>query len=78
MPIICENLEKKLDEKYTVPEIIETLRNMELKLEANDNYTPNYIRTDLTDDLHEKFGFRTDFEVTSLKNFKKIFKQIKK
>lgn len=76
--VIYRYLEKTLDEKYTAPEIIETLRNMEVKLEGSDNYTPNYIRTDLTDDLHDKFGFRTDFEVMNIKNFKKIFKQTKK
>ena len=42
---------------------------MNLKLENNDSYIPNYIRTDLTDALHEKFGFRTDFGVISKKNF---------
>lgn len=76
--VIYRYLEKKLDEKYTAPEIIETLRNMEVRLENDGNYTPNYIRTDLTDDLHDKFGFRTDFEATNIKNFKKIFKQTKK
>ena len=76
--VVYRYLEKKLDEKYTAPQIIETLREMEVKLENNDNYTPNYIRTDLTDDLHSKFGFRTDFEIISLKDLKKIFKQTKK
>ena len=71
-------LEKKLDEKYTVSEIIETLREMEVKIENADSYSPNYIRTDLTDDLHDKFGFRTDFEVIKEKYFKKIFKDTKK
>lgn len=70
-------LEKKLDEKYTVGEIIDTLKNMNMKLENHDSYIPNYIRTDLTDDLHERFGFRTDYEVINEKNFKKIFKQTK-
>ena len=76
--VIYRYVEKKLDEKYTAPEIIETLRNMNVKLEDSDNYTPNYIRTDLTDALHEKFGFRTDFEVMKTKDLKKIFKQTKK
>lgn len=76
--VVYRYLEKKLDEKYTAPEIIEKLREMNVTQERNDNYIPNYIRTDLTDDLHDKFGFRTDFEVASLKNFKKIFKQTKK
>ena len=75
--MIYRLLEKKLDEKYTVTEIIETLRNMNLKMENNGNYVPNYIRTDLTDDLHKRFGFRTDFEVLKENNFKKIFKKTK-
>ncbi len=76
--IVYRFLEKKLDEKYTVSEIIKTLRTMDIKLENNDSYSPNYIRTDLTDDLHDKFGFRTDFEVMNIKKLKRIFKQTKK
>lgn len=76
--VVYRYVEKKLDEKYTAPEIIETLREMDMKLENDQSYIPNYIRTDLTDDLHDKFGFRTDFEVISDKNIKKILKQIKK
>lgn len=76
--VVFRYVEKKLDEKYTAPEIIDTLRDMNLKLENNDSYIPNYIRTDLTDALHEEFGFRTDFEVISKKNIKKILKQTKK
>ena len=76
--IVYRYLEKKLDEKYTVSEIIETLRDMNMKLDNDCSYIPNYIRTDLTDDLHDKFGFRTDFEVISENNMKKILKQTKK
>lgn len=76
--VVFRYVEKKLDEKYTAPDIIDTLRDMNLKLENNDSYIPNYIRTDLTDSLHDKFGFRTDFEVISEKNIKKILKQTKK
>ena len=74
---IYRYLEKKLEERYTVGEIIDTLRNMNLKLDKPDVYLPNYIRTDLTDDLHEKFGFRTDYEILTEKNMKKICKQTK-
>ena len=76
--VLYRYVEKKLDEKYTAPEIIETLRNMNMKLENDSLYIPNYIRTDLTDALHDKFGFRTDFEVIKEKNIKKILKQTKK
>lgn len=73
---IYRYLEKKLDEKYTVGEIIDTLKEMNLNLK-DDDYIPSYIRTDLTDDLHDKFGFRTDFEIITEKNLKKICKQTK-
>ena len=75
---IYRYLEKKLNEKYTVGDIIDTLRNMNLKLDIPDNYSPNYIRTDLTDDLHDKFNFRTDYEILSEKNLKKICNLTKK
>ncbi len=69
--VIYRYLEKKLNNKYTVGEFIDTLKDMNLTLK-DDDYIPHYIRTDLTDDLHEKFGFRTDFEIISNKNIKKI------
>ncbi len=75
--VIYRYVEKNLDEKYTAPEIIDTLRDMNLKLENYNSYIPNYIRTNLTDALHDKFGFRTDFEVISEKNIKKILRQTK-
>lgn len=75
---IYRYLEKKLEEKYTVGDILDTLRDMNLKLDTKNAYSPNYIRTDLTDDLHEKFGFRTDYEAISEKNLKKICKATKK
>ena len=76
--IVYRYLEKELNQKYTVTEIIDTLKEMNMKLENKDSYIPNYTRTDLTDDLHDKFGFRTDYEVIDIKKFKKIFSQIKK
>lgn len=59
---------------YLASKIIKTLRKMDMRLENNESYIPNYVRTDLTDDLHDKFGFITDFEVIS----KKILKKFKK
>ena len=70
-------LEKKLDNKYTSSQILETLRNMNVFESKGDGYIPTYIRTDLTDELHEKFNFRTDYEINTYKDFKKVFEQIK-
>ena len=73
---IYRYLEKKLSEKYTIGEIIDSLKEMDLSIKDGD-YIPNYTRTSLTDDLHEKFGFRTDFEILTEKNLKKIIKNTK-
>lgn len=45
---------------------------------AGEGYIPTYTRTDLTDRLHEVFGFRTDTEIIDQKRMKKILKQTKK
>lgn len=74
--IIYRYLEKKIDEKYTVYEVIDTIRNMNF-LKDDDDFIPNYTRTDITDLLHEKFDFRTDYEILTTKYLKKIFKQTK-
>ena len=51
---------------------------MEVYEEKGSGYSPAYIRNELTDDLHKTFGFRTDYEIVSYENFKKIFYKIKK
>ena len=75
--VIYRYLEKKLDEKYTVTEIIETLRNMVFSKKDND-FIPIYKRTNLTDSLHDSFNFRTDYEIITEKNIKKLLNQTKK
>lgn len=76
--LIYRILENKLDYKYTNTQIIEKLREMEVYEEKGFGYSPAYVRNDLTDDLHELFGFRTDYEIINYQNFDKIFKQLKK
>ena len=70
-------LEKKLNNQYTTSQILKTIKKMCVLETKGDGYEPNYIRTDLTDNLHEIFNFRTDYEINTYKNFKKIFEQIK-
>lgn len=70
-------LEKKLGYEYTTSQILNTIKNMNVLESKGDGYIPEYTRTNLTDDLHETFGFRTDFEINTYKDFKKIFNTIK-
>ena len=76
--LIYRILEKKLDYKYTTSEILKAIRNMNVLESKGDGYIPEYIRTNLTDDLHDTFGFRTDYEINTYKDFKKIFELIKR
>lgn len=76
--LIFRILENKLNYKYTNSRIIEKLRDMEMYEEKGAGYSPAYVRDELTDDLHELFGFRTDYEIITYENFKKIFSMIKK
>lgn len=76
--LIYRILEKKLDERFTCPELISTLRNMNMLELDGEGYIPVYTRTEITDALHDAFGFRTDYEIVTQKNMKKIFKQTKR
>ena len=51
---------------------------MNMMIASGEGYIPTYTRTDLTDALHEAFGFRTDYQITSQKNMRKISNQTKK
>lgn len=76
--LIYRILEHKLDEKYTNEKIISTLREMNLAYEFEEGYIPLYTRNDITDELHGKYEFRTDYEITTENKMKKILKNIKK
>lgn len=75
--IIYRLLADKLENRYTVNEIIKTLRNMEMVDTNYNGYIPAYKRTALTDELHEKYGFRTDYEIIGKKKMRNIIKNTK-
>lgn len=77
--VVYRILEKMLHEAYTCEEIIDTLRNMQMARPGEKlGYTPVYTRTDLTDALHEAAGFRTDYQIITDVNMRKIIREIKK
>lgn len=72
-------LEKKLQGKYTCEKIVDTLRDMNMYRPGEKlGYIPAYTRTDLTDDLHAVCGFRTDYEIISDINMKKVIRESRK
>lgn len=71
-------LEQRLEGEFTSTEIITHLRNMNFYLVPGEGYVPTYTRTDFTDTLHNSFGFRTDYEIVTMTQMKKIFRETKK
>ena len=76
--ILYRILEKKLGESYTTESIIRTLKEMNMLIAPDEGYIPEYTRTDLTDKLHDAFSFRTDYEVVSQREIKKILTATRK
>lgn len=72
-------LEKKLHRgSYTCEQILKTIRSMQVTLlSQNTGYVPSYKRTDITDDLHQAFGFHTDYEFISKSSMRSIIKETK-
>ena len=76
--LIYRILEHKLNGKFTSSQIINTLRNMNLRNLDGVGFIPTYTRTPVTNALHSTFKFRTDTEITTLKEMKKILNLTKK
>lgn len=76
--VIYRLLAYRLDNRYTVSEILKTIRDMEMVETQYNGFIPAYRRTKITDDLHENFGFRTDYEIISSKKMRNIIKNTKK
>lgn len=70
-------LEKELGEEFTSTEITTQLKGMNFLKASGEGYIPEYTRTDFTDALHQAFGFRTDYEIVTENQMKKIFKATK-
>ena len=81
--LVYRLLEQKLKKsdgtiEYTCRQILDTLAAMKVTLLTKDSgYIPSYKRTDLTDALHETFGFRTDHEFTTKSGMRSIIKKTK-
>ena len=76
--IVYRLLEKKVGEEFTCDQIIQTLRYMNMTLiNTAGGYIPSYTRTELTDTLHQVFGFRTDYEIITKSTMRTIIKNTK-
>lgn len=69
---IYRYLEHKLDDKYTVNQIISKLQEMKMLEHKGKGYEPIQTRNDLTDNLHRILGINTDTEIITYKKIKEI------
>ncbi len=61
--MIFRVLEKRVGEKFTESQLLSTLRDMNLLSVGDGSYIPTYMRTEVTDALHDAAGFRTDNKI---------------
>lgn len=76
--IVYRYLEKKLDNKYTIDQILLTLQEMDFMKYEGKGYQPVYTRTELTDALHEAFGFCTSKQIVPIAKMRNIISTTKK
>lgn len=75
--IIYRLLEKRLEEKFTCCEILAALKTMSFIKVKGEGYIPAYSKSPIIDALHDKFGFKTDYQIITNQQIKKIIKKTK-
>ena len=76
--IVYRYLERKLDNRYTIDQILSTLREMDFMKYEGKGYQPVYTRTEVTDALHDAFGFCTSKQIVPIAKMRNICSQTKK
>ena len=75
--VVFRCFEKDTGHKYTCSQLLDQLKNIKF-LKTQEGYMPAFTRNDLTDELHDIFGERTDYEFTTFGDMKKIISHSKK
>lgn len=76
--IVYRYLEKELDNKYTITQILDTIRGMDM-IRLNDvGYIPAFDRTEVTDALCTKFNLELSKELISPTKMRNMCAQTKK
>lgn len=75
--LVYRTFEKKVNEKYTISELTSTLKGFDFYRVKGLGYVPLYKRNEITDVIHEAFGFRTDKDIVPDKKMKKFIRDSK-
>ena len=71
-------LKRSLKGAYTTEQLIQTLRNIKFADVEEQGFMPVYERNEITDNLHEACGFRSDYEFITKRKMKGIQKKSKR
>ena len=71
-------LKRSLKGAYTKEQLIQTLRNIKVADVEEQGFMPVYERNEITDNLHEACGFRSDYEFITKRKMKGIQKKSKR
>lgn len=75
--LVYRVLEKKTGSSISCERMLETLRSMRMTKVKDTGYIPSYTRDEVTDQLHDVSGFRTDYEIIREKAMKGIIRKSK-
>ena len=71
-------LSRSLKGDYTTGQLLDTLKNIQFADVEEQGFMPVYERQEITDDLHETCGFRTDYQFITKRKMKGIQKKSKR
>ena len=70
--LVYRLMDDRLGHAFTCEELLKTLRGMDMLELAGEGWVPAYTRDDVTDALHDAFGFRTDYEIVTNRQMGKV------
>lgn len=65
-------MDERLDHGFTCERLLSTMRGMDMLELAGEGWIPAYTRDDVTDALHDAFGFRTDYEIVTNRQMRTV------
>ena len=66
-------LNRSLKGTYTTEQLLHTLKDIKFTDIEEQGFMPVYERQEITDDLHETCGFRTDYQFITKRKMKRSF-----
>lgn len=70
--LVYRLMDERLGHGFTCERLLSTMRGMDMLELAGEGWIPAYTRDDVTDALHDAFGFRTDYEIVTNRQMRTV------